>query len=106
MQQVRNGALYIPPGVYRLSGIIDVNASVVLRGAGKDSTTLYFNHSLTDIKGNTYSEGYAGSGVSDYSHGTGLLNFWASDPIKVGVTFMTNVTAAARRGTTILQVRS
>jgi hypothetical protein len=90
--------------VYRLSGIIDINTSVLLRGAGKDATTLYFNCSLTDLKGNTYSEGGAGSGVSDYSHGTGLINFWGWDPIKADRTFMTRVAAPAMRGATVLQV--
>jgi hypothetical protein len=54
--QVQNGALLIPAGVYRITKTLDTRKSVVLRGAGKGLTTLYFPFSLTDVYGNTWSE--------------------------------------------------
>jgi len=49
-------------------------------------------------------QGGAGSNVSDYSHGTGFLNWWGWDPIVRDRTYLTDVTAAARRGATVLNV--
>lgn len=43
------GAVYVPPGTYRLSGIVWVHHSrVVLRGAGRGRTRLFFERSLTE----------------------------------------------------------
>lgn len=49
-------------------------------------------------------QGGAGSNVSDYSHGTGFLNWWGWDPVARDRTYLTDVTAAARRGATVLNV--
>lgn len=49
-------------------------------------------------------QGGAGSNVSDYSHGTGFINWWGWDPVAPDRTLLTNVTAAARRGATVLNV--
>lgn len=54
--QVDKGALYIPAGVYRISQVLDTRKSIVLRGAGKNLTTIYIPVSLTDVYGNTWSE--------------------------------------------------
>lgn len=54
--QVVNGALFIPAGVYRITKALDMRKSVVLRGAGKNLTTIYIPVSLTDVYGNTWSE--------------------------------------------------
>lgn len=54
--QVLNGALLIPAGVYRITKTLDTRKSIVLRGAGKGLTTLYFPFSLTEVYGNTWSE--------------------------------------------------
>jgi hypothetical protein len=56
LPQVVNGALFIPAGVYRITRIIDMRKSVVLRGAGTNLTTIYIPVSLTDVYGNTWSE--------------------------------------------------
>lgn len=50
-------------------------------------------------------QGGPGSGVSDYSHGTGFLNWWGWDPVAYDRTYMADVTAPASRGSAVLQVR-
>ena len=99
-----NGALYIPPGIYRLTKVIETRKSIVLRGAGKDATILYFPFSLTEVMGNTWNEQGNGENVSDWAHSTGFINFWGWDPIARDRTFLTNVTAPAKRGDTLVQV--
>lgn len=43
------GTVFVPPGEYLLTGVVWVHDSgVVLRGAGRDRTTLRFDRSLTD----------------------------------------------------------
>jgi hypothetical protein len=42
--------------------------------------------------------------VSDYSHGTGFINWWGWDPVAPDRTYLTDVTAAVRRGATVLSV--
>lgn len=54
--QVVNGALFIPAGVYRIRQALNIRKSVVLRGAGRDLTTIYIPVSLSDVYGNTWSE--------------------------------------------------
>lgn len=56
MLQVVNGALYIPAGVYRITKALNTRKAIVLRGAGKNLTTIYIPVSLTDVYGNTWSE--------------------------------------------------
>jgi hypothetical protein len=174
--QITSGAILIPAGTYRITKTLDTRKGVVLRGAGKAATTLFFPFSLSQVYGNTWSEvGRAahwcwraracrparlcgscrppqacahcvllkrvlplassgqrrawhpwrhacthvraprvcarraqagtGSNVSDYSHGTGFINWWGWDPVAPDRTFLTNVTAAARRGATLINVR-
>jgi hypothetical protein len=59
---------------------------------------------LSSLPSPPFPQGGPGSNVSDYSHGTGFLNWWGWDPVAFDRTFMTTVTAPARRGATILQV--
>lgn len=54
--QVQSGAILIPAGVYRITKTLDTRKGVVLRGAGKTLTTLFFPFSLTQVYGNTWSE--------------------------------------------------
>jgi hypothetical protein len=51
-------------------------------------------------------QGGAGSNVSDYSHGTGFINWWGWDPVAPDRTYLTDVTAAVKRGNTVLNVSS
>eukprot|EP00879_Flechtneria_rotunda_P014975 GHRR01015645.1.p1 GENE.GHRR01015645.1~~GHRR01015645.1.p1 ORF type:complete len:375 (+),score=100.13 GHRR01015645.1:230-1354(+) len=104
--KVNNGALYLPPGVYRLTKALDIRKAILLRGAGKGLTTIYIPVSLTDVYGNTWSESGPGSNVSDYAHGTGFINWWGWDPVAMDRTYLANVTAPVRRGATVLQVSS
>ena len=43
------GVLAIEPGTYVLTAMINVSASILLRGAGVDATTLYFPKSLSEV---------------------------------------------------------
>lgn len=54
--QVDNGAILVPAGVYRITKTLDTRKNIVLSGAGKSLTTLYFPLSLTQVYGNTWSE--------------------------------------------------
>ena len=94
------------PTTPRLKRKIDMRrARVVVRGAGVNKTVIYIPVSLSDVYGNAYSEGSPGSGVSDYAHSTGFLNFWGYDPMTPW-NALTNVTRAAKRGDTRLYVAS
>jgi len=97
--------LYLPPGRYVLKKKIDVRASnLVLRGAGPGRTTIYIPLSLTQVYGNTYREG-GGCCASDYSHGTGFLNFWGWDSINPW-NEIARVTRPAKRGDRRLYVNA
>jgi hypothetical protein len=61
----------IPPGRYRLSKRIDISKRVILRGAGRNLTTLLFTKSLSDL-------GAAWTGNSPYTYGPALLNWWGT----------------------------
>ena len=100
---VDNGALFIPAGVYRITRVLNTRKAVVLRGAGRDATTLYLPYSLTDVYGNTYSK-EGTPGTSDYSHGTGFINWWGYDPIARDRTWLATVVEPAARGDTVLKV--
>jgi hypothetical protein len=80
-------------------------ARVVIRGAGVNKTIIYIPVSLGDVYGNTFSEAGPGSGVSDYAHSTGFLNFWGYDPMTPW-NLLANVTRPAARGDTRLYVTS
>jgi hypothetical protein len=42
--------VYLPPGKYSIKQQLVITAPVVLRGAGRDRTTLHFPYSLKEIK--------------------------------------------------------
>lgn len=54
--QVKSGAVFLPAGTYKLTRRLDIRKALLLRGEGRDLTTLYFPQSLTDVYGNTWSE--------------------------------------------------
>jgi hypothetical protein len=54
--QVNGGALLVPAGVYRLTRRFTIKQAVLLKGAGRDATKLYFPHSLSELYGNRYAE--------------------------------------------------
>jgi hypothetical protein len=62
------GAVYVPPGTYRLTGIVWVHRSgVVIRGAGRHRTKLFFDSSLT--------ESYRPPGRNEWSWNGGMVWF-------------------------------
>lgn len=62
----QGSAVFFPAGKYVITKRIDIRKQVVLRGAGRDATTLYFPHSLADVYGSR----------GGWGHGTCFLNFW------------------------------
>ncbi|MEU9986315.1 glycosyl hydrolase family 28-related protein [Streptomyces sp. NPDC048045] len=66
------GAVTIPPGTFRIDGLIHIGASnVVLRGAGSGRTTLYATKNLTELIG-VYGSRYGGD-KSAWSWAGGLI---------------------------------
>ena len=52
IEAIENGAIYIPPGRYIITQVLEINKSnVVLRGVGTDATVLYFPKYLGDVVG-------------------------------------------------------
>jgi hypothetical protein len=67
IEQARWGsAVFFPAGKYVITKRIDIRKQVVLRGAGRDATTLYFPYSLADVYGNR----------GGWGHDTCFINFW------------------------------
>ncbi|MDP6544115.1 MAG: glycosyl hydrolase family 28-related protein [Phycisphaerae bacterium] len=70
---VKSGAIYIPPGRYKITKIIEIRKSgIVLRGAGANKTILVFPKPLNDIKPNMGST-TSGRPTSNYSWGGGFI---------------------------------
>lgn len=62
------GAVYVPPGTYLLTGVVWVHRSnVVIRGAGRHRTKLFFDKSLT--------ESYRPPGRNEWSWNGGMVWF-------------------------------
>ena len=88
------GALYLPPGRFKITEMININKSVILRGAGPSKTTLFFPFSLADVYGNTPD---GTTGYSQWAFRPGFLNFLGSDPIGPD-TILAHVTKTAFKG--------
>lgn len=86
--------LYLPPGRFKITEMINITKAVILRGAGASHTTLYFPFSLADVYGNTPD---ATSGYSQWAFRPGFINFLGSDPIGAE-TLLAHVTKAATKG--------
>ncbi|KAL0023531.1 hypothetical protein WJX79_009175 [Trebouxia sp. C0005] len=74
----QGSALYLPPGRFTITEMINITKSVTLRGAGPSQTTLYFPFSLADVYGNTPD---STTGYSQWAFRPGFINFIGSDPI-------------------------
>ena len=97
---VKNGAIEIPAGRYRITQILEVNRpGVVLRGAGPDKTILVFPTTLDDLKPN-WGQTTTGKRTSNYSWSGGFVSFRGSLGFKV----LADITAPAKRGDTVLSV--
>ena len=99
---VKSGAIYIPPGRYKITKIIEITRSgIVLRGAGATKTFLVFPKPLNDIKPNMGST-TSGRPTSNYSWGGGFI--WFKGHIASGA--LTTITAPAKRGEREFKVAS
>jgi Pectate lyase superfamily protein len=102
IQSIKSGVLFIPKGTYVISKRIDITrGNLILRGAGKNETVLFFPNSLTALFGNTAT----GSQQSQWSFRPGLINITGDDPINAE-TRLATVTAPAQRGDRNLQISS
>jgi pectate lyase-like protein len=98
--QTDGGAIYIPPGRYKLTKVIEIRKpNLVLRGAGPDQTTLYFPTPLNAIKPN-WGHTTGGRRTSNYSWSGGLL--WIKGSFQS--TQLAEVTAPAQRHATGLEI--
>jgi len=99
---VKTGAVYIPPGRYKITKIIEIAKSgIVLRGAGANKTTLVFPKPLNDIKPNMGST-TSGRPTSNYSWSGGFVWFKGH----IGSGDLTTITAPAKRGEREFKVAS
>jgi hypothetical protein len=81
--------LYLPPGEYVLSRRIDISKRVIIRGAGRNLTTLVLSASLTGLGG-------AWPGTSSpHTYGPALLNWWGTGKTDA-TTLMARVTRCVR----------
>ena len=71
--RVERGAIEVPPGRYRITGLLEITRSgVVLRGAGPDKTVLVCPTPLNDIKPN-WGATTTGERTSNYSWSGGFI---------------------------------
>ena len=97
---VKNGAIEIPAGRYRITKILEINRpNVVLRGAGADKTILFFPSPLNDVKPN-WGATTTGERTSNYSWSGGFVWFQGS----LGESPLASVTTDSKRGAFSLAV--
>ena len=95
-----SGAVLVPPGRYIISDVLRITKSgVVLRGAGADSTILYFPKPLETIAPNTGTT-TSGRPTSNYSWSGGMIRLEGN----LGSAAVTLVTAPAARGDKVIVV--
>jgi len=100
--QTQGGAIFIPPGRYKITDIIEIKKSnVVLRGAGPEKTILFFPKYLNDIRPN-WGATTEGRPTSNYSWSGGFL--WIKG--NYGSKILANVIEKAERGDRSLRVSS
>jgi hypothetical protein len=96
---VKKGAVVIPAGRYVLTKVLKIEKSrLVLRGAGRERTVLFFPKSLTEVVG----EGKTHAPGKSWSWSGGFISFEGWDEGEK----ITPVTAPARRGDFALTVAS
>ena len=92
--ELDSGAIFIPPGRYRLTKILKIYRSkVVFRGAGADRSIIYCPTPLNDIEPN-WGETTSGQRTSNYSWAGGFFYFSGG----FGSRELARVAQAARRG--------
>lgn len=93
-QSPAGAAIYIPPGRYRITEMINITKSVILRGAGPTQTVLFFPLSLTEVYGNIPD---SSSGYSQWAFRPAYINFLGQDPTGPE-TLLAHVTRPAAKG--------
>ncbi len=94
LAEVKSGAIEVPPGRYRITGLLEITrANIVLRGAGPDQTVLFCPTPLNDIKPN-WGATTSGQKTSNYSWSGGFITVRGSLQSKK----LTDITAPAQRG--------
>lgn len=102
LAEVKSGAIEIPPGRYRITGLLEITRpNVVLRGAGPDKTVLFFPAPLNDIKPN-WGATTTGQKTSNYSWSGGFITLRGSFQSKK----LTDIAGTARRGDQVVTVAS
>lgn len=97
---VDRGVILIPAGRYVITDIIEIRKpDVVLRGAGRDETVLFFPRHLTDVRPD-WGATTTGQRTSNYSWSGGFL--WVKGSL--GLQEITPLTAPAPRGATSVTV--
>jgi hypothetical protein len=92
-----SGVIQVPPGRFVLMQRLEIRkGNLVLRGAGRDRTTLFFPFSLGELYGLEFNS----AGQSNWSFSGGFLTVEGS----VGGGLLARVTAPAARGARTLQV--
>lgn len=78
LTEVKSGAIEVPPGRYRITGLLEITRpNVVLRGAGPDRTVLFFPTPLNDIKSD-WGATTGGRKTSNYSWSGGFITLHGS----------------------------
>jgi len=102
LTEVKSGAIEVPPGRYRITGLLEITRpNVVLRGAGPDQTVLFFPTPLNDIKPN-WGATTTGQRTSNYSWSGGFITVRGSFQSKK----LTDISAPAKRGDQMVTVAS
>jgi Pectate lyase superfamily protein len=96
------GAVYLPAGRYKITDFISIRkAGVVLRGAGPDSTTLWFPLALNTVHPDADSTS-TGTPTTAYSFDYGYLTLQGD----FGSTQLTAISAVSKRGDSSVTVAS
>jgi len=102
LAEVKSGAIEVPPGRYRITGLLEITRpNVVLRGAGPDQTVLFFPTPLNDIKPN-WGATTTGQKTSNYSWSGGFITVRGSFQTKK----LTDIASPAKRGDQTVTVAS
>jgi len=102
LTEVKAGAIEVPPGRYRILGLLEINRpNVVLRGAGPEHTVLFFPKPLNEIKPN-WGATTTGQRTSNYSWSGGFITLQGS----LRAERLTPITSPARRGDQTITVAS
>ncbi len=102
LDSVERGVVYIPPGRYRITRIIEIRKpGIAIVGAGPTKTTLYFPTPLNEILPDM-GQTTGGRPTSNYSWSGGFLWFRGDYSSET----LAEIEGEARRGATSLQVSS